>query len=212
MHTILEQLGQFGVIPVVAIDDAADAVSLGKALSAGGLPCAEITFRTAAAAAAIEAISSECPDVLVGAGTVLTVAQAKSAIAAGAKFVVTPGFDPAVVDWCLDNEVPITPGVITPTEINMALNKKVNILKFFPAEAAGGVKTLKAIGAPYGEVKFVPTGGISPANLPEYLALPMVHACGGSWLVKKQLIAGGQFDQISRLAAEAVAIVHEVRS
>jgi len=212
MHKILEQLGKFGVIPVVAIDDAVDAVPLGKALSAGGLPCAEITFRTAAAAAAIEAISNECPDVLVGAGTVLTIIQAKSAVTAGAKFIVTPGFDPAIADWSVEHQVPIIPGVITPTEINMALKKGLYLLKFSPAEASGGIKTLKAIGAPYGGVKFMPTGGISPANLPEYLALPMVHACGGSWLVKKQLIAGGQFDHISRLAAEAVAIVHKVRS
>lgn len=212
MRKILEQLGQFGVVPVVAIADAADAVPLGKALSAGGLPCAEITFRTAAAAAAIEAISSQCPEVLVGAGTVLTITQAKSAVAAGARFLVTPGFDPSVVDWSMEHQVPIIPGVMTPTEINMALKKGIYLLKFFPAEAAGGVKTLKAIGAPYGKVKFMPTGGISPANLPEYLALPMVHACGGSWLVKKQLIAAGQFDQISRQAAEAVAIVNEARS
>ncbi|GAB4422395.1 MAG: hypothetical protein Kow0031_00080 [Anaerolineae bacterium] len=211
MNNVLTRLGQMGLVPVVAIENAADAVRLGEALLAGGLPCAEITFRTAAAEAAIRAISTACPEVLVGAGTVLTVSQAETAVAAGAKFVVTPGFDGAVVDWCLAHSVPVTPGVMTPTEINMALNKGLNILKFFPAEAAGGVKTLKAIGGPYGGVKFIPTGGISPANLADYLRLPQVHACGGSWLATKQLIASGEFERITALTAEAVAIVKQVR-
>jgi 2-dehydro-3-deoxyphosphogluconate aldolase/(4S)-4-hydroxy-2-oxoglutarate aldolase len=211
MSDIVKKLGKFGIVPVVAIDDAEAAVALGRALLAGGLPCAEITFRTAAAAEAIRFMSTECPDVLVGAGTVLTIEQAQAATAAGAKFIVTPGFDAAVVDWCLANAVPITPGVMTPTEINMAINKGVNVLKFFPAEAAGGVKTLKAISAPYGGVKFIPTGGINPNNLKDYLALPAVWACGGSWLVKKQLISAGEFDAITRLTQEAVAIVKEVR-
>lgn len=211
MSELLNQLGELGIIPVVAIEDAADAPRLGQALLAGGLPCAEITFRTAAAADAIRAMSNECPDVLVGAGTVLTVEQADTAVSAGAKFIVTPGFDASVVDWCIANHVPITPGVMTPTEINMALNKGLSLLKFFPAEAAGGTKTLKAIGGPYGGVKFIPTGGISPANLADYLSLPMVHACGGSWLVKKQLIADGEFEQIQNLAAEGVQLVQTIR-
>ncbi len=147
----------------------------------------------------------------MGDGTVLTIEQAETAVANGAKFIVTPGFDAAVVDWCIANEVPITPGVMTPTEINMALNKGLRVLKFFPAEAAGGLKTLKAIGGPYSDVKFIPTGGISPDNLRDYLSLPSVLACGGSWLVKKTLIANGEFETITRLAQEAVAIVNEVR-
>ncbi len=211
MNDIIDQLGQIGIVPVVAIDDAADAPQLGEALQAGGIPCAEITFRTPAAAAAIEAMATACPDVLVGAGTVLTVDQATSAVAAGARFIVTPGFDPDVVDWCLTEGVPITPGVMTPTEINMALAKGISLVKFFPAEAAGGVKSLKAIAAPYGGVRFIPTGGISPANLTDYLSLPMVHACGGSWLVKRQLIQDGKFNEISQLAAEGVQLVNQIR-
>ena len=211
MEPRLEQIQALGVVPVVAIENATDAPQLGRALVAGGLPCAEITFRTAAAPEAIRLMATECPDVLVGAGTVLTVAQAETAVAYGAKFIVTPGFDDAVVDWCIANQVPVTPGVMTPTEINLALNKGLNVLKFFPAEAAGGVKTLKAVGGPYGDVKFIPTGGISPNNLRDYLSLPSVLACGGSWLVKKPLISGGEFETITRLAQEAVAIVKEVR-
>ena len=211
MSGMIEKLARFGVIPVVAIEEAAAAVPLGEALLAGGLPCAEITFRTGAAPEAIRLMAKECPGVLVGAGTVLTVAQAETAVANGAQFIVTPGFDAAVVDWCLANEVPITPGVMTPTEINLARNKGLRVLKFFPAEAAGGVATLKAIGGPYGDMRFIPTGGIHLHNLREYLSLPTVLACGGSWLVKKTLIANGEFEAITRLAAEAVAIVNEVR-
>lgn len=211
MNDVIKQIGQMGVVPVVAIENAAAAADLGRALLAGGLPCAEVTFRTTAAADAIREIATAVPDVLVGAGTVLTVEQAETAVANGAQFIVTPGFDAAVVDWCIVNNVPITPGVMTPTEINMALNKGLRLLKFFPAEAAGGIKTLKAIGGPYGDVKFIPTGGISPANLADYLRLPMVHACGGSWLVKKQIIAAGEFAQIKQMAAAAVQTVKEAR-
>ncbi|MBN1119531.1 MAG: bifunctional 4-hydroxy-2-oxoglutarate aldolase/2-dehydro-3-deoxy-phosphogluconate aldolase [Anaerolineae bacterium] len=212
MNEVLNQIEQFGVVPVVAIDDADHAPDLGRALLDGGLPCAEITFRTAAAAEAIRRIASNYPEMLVGAGTVLTVEQAQKAADAGAQFIVTPGFDAAVVDWCIEREIPVTPGVMTPTEINMALNKGLNVLKFFPAEAAGGIQTLKAIGGPYGGVRFIPTGGISPANLSYYLRLPMVVACGGSWLVKKQMIASGHFDQIVELTAQAVEIVREARA
>ncbi len=211
MTDILQQLGNFGLIPVVAIETAQDAPKLGQALLDGGLPCAEITFRTAAAEDAIRLMATECPDVLVGAGTVLSVEQAQKAVAAGAKYIVSPGFDADVVDWCLDNNVPITPGVVTPTEVAMALKKGLSVLKFFPAEAAGGVKLLKAIAAPYGQVKFIPTGGINAQNLAGYLSLPMVHACGGSWMVTKQLIAAGEFDQITALTREAVSIAHQIR-
>lgn len=212
MNDILVQLGHLGVIPVVAIEDAASAVNLGEALLAGGLPCAEITFRTAAAADAIRRMADALPDILVGAGTVLSVAQAEQAVAAGAKFIVAPGFDVNVVDWCLAHDVPITPGVITPSEITAALAKGLKVLKFFPAGAAGGIAMLKAVGGPFGGVKFIPTGGISASNLADYLQLPMVHACGGSWIVKKQLIADGQFDTITALVKEAVQIVQKVRN
>jgi len=211
MSEIIEKLSEFGIIPVIAIDDAATAIPLGQALLNGGLPCAEITFRTAAAAEAIQKMSAAHPDIVVGAGTVLTVKQAETAVASGAKFIVTPGFDAAVVDWCIANGVPITPGVMTPTEINMALNKGVTLVKFFPAEAAGGTKSLKAIAAPYGGVTFIPTGGISAANLADYLSLPMVHACGGSWVASKQLINAGEFEKIEKLTAEGVKLVQQIR-
>ena len=212
MNNILQRVGEIGIIPVVAIDDVETDVPLGQALSDGGLPCAEITFRTAAAADAIQKMSAAHPDILVGAGTVLTVAQAAQAKAAGARFVVTPGFDARVVDYCQANGMPITPGVMTPTDINQALDHNLRLLKFFPAEAAGGLKALKAIGGPYVDVKFIPTGGINADNLADYLRLPMVHACGGSFMVAKKLIQAGQFDEIRQLAQTAVAIVKSVRS
>lgn len=212
MNEILVQLGQIKIIPVVAIENAQSAEPLGQALLEGDLPCAEITFRTAAAAEAIAQMSAAYPEILIGAGTVLTVGQANLAKESGAKFIVTPGFDSKVVDWCQANDMPITPGVMTPTDINQAIVKGLNILKFFPAEVAGGVKALKAIGGPYVGLKFIPTGGISADNLADYLSLPMVHACGGSFMVKKQLIADGQFDTITQLAQTAVNIVKSVRS
>jgi 2-dehydro-3-deoxyphosphogluconate aldolase/(4S)-4-hydroxy-2-oxoglutarate aldolase len=211
MQEILETLGRLGVVPVVKIERAHEAVPLGNALIAGGLPCAEITFRTSAAEEAIRRIASELPEVVIGAGTVLSVEQAEKAVAAGARYIVSPGFDPKVVDWCLTHDVPVTPGVATPTEINMALDKGLNILKFFPAEALGGLKTLKALAAPYGGVKFIPTGGINSKNLADYLSLSAVHACGGSWLVASKLISGGEFAEITRLAEEAQSIVRQVR-
>jgi 2-dehydro-3-deoxyphosphogluconate aldolase/(4S)-4-hydroxy-2-oxoglutarate aldolase len=211
MQEILETLGHLGVVPVVKIERADEAVPLGNALIAGGLPCAEITFRTGAAEEAIRQIASELPEVVIGAGTVLSVEQAEKAVAAGARYIVSPGFDPKVVDWCLTHDVAVTPGVATPTEINMALDKGLNILKFFPAEALGGLKTLKALAAPYVSVKFIPTGGINSKNLADYLSLPAVHACGGSWLVASKLISAGEFAEITRLAEEARAIVRQVR-
>lgn len=211
MQETLETLGRLGLVPVVKIERAEDAVELGGALLAGGLPCAEITFRTAAAEEAIRHISSSLPEIVLGAGTVRSVDQADRAVSAGAKFIVSPGFNEKVVDWCLDNGVAVTPGVATPTEIDMATDKGLKILKFFPAEAMGGIKTLKAISAPYGEVRFIPTGGINLDNLRDYLALPSVHCCGGSWLVKGDLITAGKFDEIAQLAREAVSVVRQVR-
>jgi len=211
MTGLLEKLGRLGVVPVVKIERPEDAVALGRALLAGGLPCAEITFRTAAAEEAIQRISSSLPEIIVGAGTVLSVDQASRAVSAGARFIVSPGFNPKVVDWCLQNEVPVTPGVATPTEIDMALDKGLEILKFFPAEALGGIAMLKAIAAPYGGVKFIPTGGINQENLADYLAHPSVHCCGGSWLVKANLISAGRFDEITQLTRDAMSVVRRVR-
>jgi 2-dehydro-3-deoxyphosphogluconate aldolase/(4S)-4-hydroxy-2-oxoglutarate aldolase len=211
MHEVLATLGDLGVVPVVAIQRAEDAVELGRALLAGGLPCAEITFRTDAAEEAIRRISSGLPDIVLGAGTVLTIDQAERAVSAGAQFIVSPGFNQKVVDWCLQNEIPVTPGVLTPTEIDMALDRGLKILKFFPAEALGGLRMLKAIAAPYVGTKFIPTGGITQDNLADYLAHPSVHCCGGSWLVKSGLISTGKFDEITRLTREAVSVVRQAR-
>lgn len=193
------------IIPVVAIQDAGDALPLADALIRGGLPCAEITFRTAAAAGAIEAVAKR-GDIDVGAGTVLKVEQVKQAVDAGATFIVSPGFNPKVVAYCIDNSIPVTPGVSNPTDIEMALDFGLEILKFFPAEAFGGLKTLKAMSAPYTMMRFIPTGGIGPGNVLDYLRHPKVAACGGSWMVKSDLIAGGQFERITELTQEAVAI------
>jgi 2-dehydro-3-deoxyphosphogluconate aldolase/(4S)-4-hydroxy-2-oxoglutarate aldolase len=211
MTTLIEEIKEFGIVPVVKIEDAQQALSLGKALLAGGLPCAEITFRTAAATQAISILSSEIPDLRLGAGTVLTVEQAKSAVSSGARFIVSPGFDPKVVDWCLENEVLVIPGVATPTEINMGLGRELKVLKFFPADILGGPAAIKAIGAAYVDVKFIPTGGVSASNLASYLSLPMVHACGGSWMVKAELIGAGDYSKITSLVKEAREIVEQVR-
>ncbi|MCB2169294.1 MAG: bifunctional 4-hydroxy-2-oxoglutarate aldolase/2-dehydro-3-deoxy-phosphogluconate aldolase [Deltaproteobacteria bacterium] len=198
------------IIPVVAIHDAGDALPLADALIRGGLPCAEITFRTAAAAGAIEAIAKR-GDIDVGAGTVLKVEQVQQAVDAGATFIVAPGFNPKVVAYCIDNGIPVTPGVSNPTDIEMALDFGLEILKFFPAEAFGGLKTLKAMSAPYTMMRFIPTGGIGPGNVLDYLKHPKVAACGGSWMVKSDLIAAGQFERITELTREAVAIAAQAR-
>lgn len=207
MNEILKKVGELGIVPVVKIDNAADAVSLGKALIDGGLPCAEITFRTAAAAEAISNISKAFPEMLVGAGTVLNVEQAQRAIDSGSKFIVSPGFNPAVVEYCIQKGIPITPGCSNPTDIEMALGFGLEIVKFFPAEAFGGLNTLKAMSAPYGMVKFIPTGGIDAKNLNDYLAFPKVLACGGSWMVKDDLIKSGNFAEITRLTREAMSLM-----
>lgn len=204
MNPILQQLSEFGVIPVVKIEDADNAVALGNALIKGDLPVAEITFRTAAAEEAITRLSRELPDMLIGAGTVLSVEQVKKAVKAGAKFIVSPGFNPKVVGYCVENDIPITPGINSPTGIEMALEYNLEVVKFFPAEASGGLAMLKAMAAPYGGMSFIPTGGISEKNLNTYLAFPKILACGGSWMVKDSLIASGQFEEITRMTKEAV--------
>lgn len=211
MTKTFEALSRIGVVPVITIDRPQDAVPLARALLNGGIGCAEITFRTASAEEAIQRISGECHEMLVGAGTVLTVQQAEQAIRAGAQYIVAPGFDAAVVDWCQEQGVPVLPGVATPTEINMALARGVKLLKFFPSEEIGGVRMLKALYAPYQEVQFIPTGGIKAHNLAEYLALPNVVACGGSWMATGSMISEGKFDEITRLSREARAIVQRAR-
>ena len=205
------RLRRVGVVPVVALDRADDAPPMAEALLAAGLLCAEITFRTDAAAEAIEGLRSRFPEMLVGAGTVLTVDQADAAIAAGAMFIVTPGFNPAVVDHCLSQGMPITPGIVTPSEIEQALARDLRLVKFFPAGAMGGVPYLRAVTGPYPMMRFVPTGGVTIENLADYLAVPTVAACGGTWLCRPDALARGDFAGIEHLAREAVAVVHGVR-
>ena len=182
---VLERIASMRIVPMIVIDDPDDAVPLARALSDGGLPCVEVTFRTPRAVEALRRIAGELPDVLVGAGTVLTPAQVAEARAAGARFVVAPGFNAGVVEFCQSVELPVFPGVCTPTEIEMALGAGLSVLKFFPAEPIGGLPFLKAVAAPYTTVSFIPTGGIGPSNLASYLAFPRVVACGGSWLAPR---------------------------
>jgi len=205
MHEVLEKIGELGIVPVVKLDRAEDALSLGKALMEGDLPVAEITFRTAAAEEAIRILTDDLPELLVGAGTVLSVDQVKEAVAAGARFIVSPGFNPKVVDYCVTKGIPVTPGINSPTQIEMALERGLEVVKFFPAEASGGLALLKAMAAPYSGIQFIPTGGIDRNNLVAYLSDSRVHACGGSWMVKADLIASGRFDEITRLTRDAVS-------
>jgi len=204
MNEVLEKIGMLGIVPVVRIEHAKDALPLGKALLEGDLPIVEITFRTDAAKEAIRLLTQNYPELLVGAGTVLTIEQAKKAVEAGAKFIVSPGFNPNVVDYCLQNNMPVTPGVNSPSQIEMALEHGLQVLKFFPAESSGGVKFIKDMSGPYGSVNFIPTGGINITNLNTYLAEPNVYACAGSWMVSANLISEGKFTEITRLVREAI--------
>lgn len=208
---IMKQLKEIGIIPVVALDDVEDALPLAEALIKGGLPAAEITFRTDAAEESIRRVAEAFPEMAVGAGTVLTVDQADAAIAAGAKFIVSPGLNPKVTGHVLERGMAMLPGVVTPSEIEQALEFGLSVVKFFPAESYGGLNTIKALAAPYHMLSFMPTGGLTPANARDYLADSHIYACGGTWMVKKNLIAEKRFDEICRLAAEAAAIVKEVR-
>ena len=210
MNEILQKMHEIGIIPVVVLNDAKDAEPLGKALLNGGLPCAEVTFRTDAAEESIRIMSEKFPDLLVGAGTVLTTEQVDRAVAAGAKFIVSPGLNPKVVQYCLDKNVPITPGVVTPGEIEKAIELGLEVVKFFPAEPSGGLPMINAVGAAYTTMKFMPTGGISAKNVTDYLKSSKIHACGGSWMVKDTLIREGNFKEITRLTAEAVDLVKGV--
>lgn len=208
---IFEQFSKIGIIPVVVLDDAKDAEPLARALCEGGLPCAEVTFRTAAAAESIRIMSEKFPDMLVGAGTVLTPAQVDEAIACGAKFIVSPGFNPTVVKYCLDKGIPVTPGTQTPSDMEKAIEMGLDVVKFFPAEPSGGLSMIKAVAAPYVGLRFMPTGGISAKNVREYLAYDRIIACGGSWMVRGDLVREGRFEEIKALVSEAAAIVREVR-
>ncbi len=208
---IFEQFSKIGIIPVVVLDDPKDAAPLAKALCENGLPCAEVTFRTAAAEESIRVMSREFPDMLVGAGTVLTTEQVDRANNAGAKFIVSPGLNPKVVRYCIDKSIPVTPGTQTPSEMEQALELGLKVVKFFPAEPAGGLAMIKAVAAPYTELKFMPTGGINAKNVRDYLAYSKIIACGGSWMVKKDLITAGKWDELAALVKEAAGIVKEVR-
>ena len=206
MNRTLEQIGLAGIVPVVVIDNEAEALPLAEALLKGGLATMEITFRTPAAARSLECIAKFLPAVLPGAGTILTAEQAKTAIEAGAKYVVSPGMNAAVVEYCRSRGVAALPGVMTPTEIQAALTMGLEAVKFFPAEPAGGIGYLRSVAAVFRTMKFVPTGGIDETNVGEYLAHPQVLACGGSWMVKQQLIASKKFDEITRLAERAASL------
>ncbi len=212
MKTMEQRLEEYGVVPVVVLKDTKDALPLADALIEGGLSCAEVTFRTEAAEESIRLMSEKYPEMLVGAGTVLTIEQVDRAVNAGAKFIVSPGFDAEIVDYCLDKNIPVFPGCITPSEVAQAVKRGLKVIKFFPAEQAGGVAMIKAMGAPYGMVKFMPTGGISAKNLSEYLSCSNIVCCGGSWMVKGDLITEGKFDEITALTKEAVELVKSIRA
>lgn len=212
MSAVTEKISSLGVVPVVVLEDAKDAAPLAKALVEGGLPCAEVTFRTDAAEESIRIMTSGYPDMFVGAGTVLTIEQVDRAVKAGAKFIVSPGFDPEIVDYCLDKEIPVFPGCITPSEVAQAVKRGLKVVKFFPAEQFGGVGTIKAMAAPYVGLKFMPTGGIHAKNLESYLSCDKIIACGGSWMVKGDLVKAGKFEEIRAMTEEAVKLVKEIRN
>ena len=212
MHEVLKKIQEIGIVPVVVLDDAKDAAPLAKALMDGGLPCAEVTFRTDAAEESIRIMSEQFPDMLVGAGTVLTTDQVDRTVEAGAKFIVSPGLNPRIVKYCVDKGILITPGCSNPSDVEQALENGLEVVKFFPAEAAGGLPMIKAMAAPYVGVKFMPTGGINAKNVREYLAYNRIIACGGSWMVKGELVKEGKFDEIEKLTREAVEIVKESRA
>lgn len=204
MDPILKQISNVGIVPVIAIDDAEKAVPLAKALVAGGLPVAEVTFRTAAAEEAMRAIVREVPEMLVGAGTVLTHEQVDRALEAGARFIVSPGFNPDTVQYVLSKGALMVPGTATPGEMEQAMSMGLEVVKFFPAEQNGGVAKLKAIAGPYRALKWMPTGGVNAKNLMDYLSFDQIVACGGTWMVKKELIEGERWEEITRMTREAV--------
>lgn len=201
--TVMERMARSVVVPVVVLERVEDAVPTAQALLAGGVDTMEITFRTSCAADAIRAVAENCPEMLVGAGTVLNVAQAKLAVQMGAKFIVSPGFDPETVDWCIENGIAVTPGCVTPTEIMMAVNRGLKVVKFFPANVYGGLNAMKNLAAPFAGVKFLPTGGIDGSNIREYVEAPFVFAVGGSWVCPKEVIAAKNWEKITELCRDA---------
>ena len=207
MQNVFEKLRNIGIVPVVKLDSPKDAVPLAKALTEGGISCAEITFRTDAAEESIRAISAELPDMLVGAGTVTTLDQLNRAIGAGASFIVSPGLNPTIAGACAERGIPVCPGCVTPSEIEQALELGIKTVKFFPAEPMGGLATIKALSGPYTDLSFIPTGGINAKNIAEYLAFPKVIACGGSWMADPSMIAAGDFEGVTRASREAVRAV-----
>ena len=211
MNTISKIIQEMGVVPVVVLNDAKDAKPLAQALCEGGLPCAEVTFRTEAAEESIRLMTECYPDMFVGAGTVLTTEQVDRAVNAGAKFIVSPGFDPEIVDYCLEKEIPIFPGCVTPSEVAQAVKRGLKVVKFFPAEPAGGVAMIKAMAAPYNQLRFMPTGGIGTQNLKDYLGFDKIICCGGSWMVKADLIQNGEFEKICNLTKEAKELAKSIR-
>lgn len=211
MNNLSEKIAAMNVVPVVVLNDSKDAAPLAKALIDGGLPCAEVTFRTDAAEESIKIISEKYPEMLVGAGTVLTVDQVDRAVKAGAKFIVSPGFDAEIVDYCLSKDIPVFPGCVTASEVAQAVKRGLTTLKFFPAEQCGGLATIKALTSAYTMIKIMPTGGIGPKNIKEYLSCDKIACCGGSWMVKGSMIDNGEFDKITELTKEAVAMAKEVR-
>jgi len=206
-----ERLGKCGVIPVVVLGDAKDAVPTAEALLAGGVDVMEITYRTAAASDSIRAVAEGCPEMLVGAGTVVTLDQCRQAVERGAKFIVSPGFDAEIVSWCVENGIAVCPGCVTPTEIMAAMKLGLDVVKFFPANVYGGLAAMKALSAPFGGIRFIPTGGISNENVAEYAAAPYVFAAGGSWICPKADIAAGNFAHITELSRTATDAVKAVR-
>lgn len=209
VNSILKKISTLRLIPVVKIENSENALPLGQALLKARLPIAEITFRTPAARAVIRTLATELPQLLIGAGTVLSVDQVKSAVDAGARFMVAPGLNPTVVDYCLEHNICVVPGVNNPSQIERALERKLEVVKFFPAEASGGLPFLKAVAAPYNDILFLPTGGINLRNLMMYLSFPRVIACGGSWMVEADLISASNFTQIEKRSREAVARIKE---
>ncbi|MGF7145217.1 2-dehydro-3-deoxyphosphogluconate aldolase/(4S)-4-hydroxy-2-oxoglutarate aldolase [Anaerotaenia torta] len=207
MNEMLSKIQKMGIVPVIKLDDAKDAYPLAKALVEGGLPCAEITFRTAAAEESIRIMREAYPEMLIGAGTVLTTEQVDKAIAAGATFIVSPGLNPKIVRYCVEKDIPITPGCSNPSDIEAAIELGLDVVKFFPAEAAGGLAMIKAMAAPYVNMKFMPTGGINEKNLTAYLDFSKIIACGGSWMVSDELVKTGQFDKITALTRQAVSLM-----
>ena len=202
---VMERLANSIVVPVVVLDKVEDAIPTAKAMAAGGVDTMEITLRTACALEAIKAVAENCPDVLVGAGTVVNVEQAKQAVAMGAKFIVSPGFSDEVVGWCVENNIPVAPGCVTPTEIMAAMKHGLKMVKFFPANVYGGLNAMKNLAAPFGGMKFLPTGGVNTANIKEYIDAPFIHAVGGSWVCPKADIAAGNWEKITQLCMEARA-------